>query len=822
MYVVSFCFLLAVDCLAVVCTWITADKLDSDYFVDHITHFKFRTGILDAVVLALVRMAVCCACAISIEKLVKLSGRDMHNKEHQDNITVRRRVTGLVLGACALFFVVKLVMVILNQVDRHVPEHDKMDLFYLIGLSVTAGLCFLEIAVFAYGWRAMHRLRNRVILEASEDESREGNDAEGSDGKDSKKKKVDWKRMGSLMRRELELLLPGCFFLLLSTASTTLAPRFFGEVVDATSATNHAQAHVNKKILSLTVVFMVGAVAAMFRSYLFTLAGQRLVARIRIDLYKAIIDQEVAYFDLNRTGDLTNRLSSDTQVLQNALTVNISMLIRNCLNVMASMGFMMALSWKLTLVLLSIVPVIAIGAVQYGIVLKSVRKSFQEELGNASTAAEETISSIRTVRSFSNEDRSKDDYAKHIDKSYMYGKKLARAIASFTGVVAVISQGAIALVLWYGAKLVVDGHITKGILFSFMLYTITIAAAFATITSLYGDFMQAVGASTRIFELMDRQPEMNCKGGVSKDTLQGRIVFEDVHFTYPSRPETEVLKGLSFSVKPGTVVAMVGPSGGGKSTVVSLIERFYDPNSGTILLGDTKLDQLDPSWFRQHVALVGQEPVLFAYTIAENIAYGRAATREEIESAARKANAHDFITAFEDGYDTLVGERGVRLSGGQKQRVAIARALLMDPSILLLDEATSALDAESEFLVQDAIDRAMENRTVLVIAHRLSTVRNASKVLVMKGGCIVEEGTHDELIAINGVYKRLVLRQLAGKGDQDLLISGTGNALLGTKPINAEDDSSSEADVNATEDDISRRTEVTTSTSAALYTSTKV
>jgi len=281
--------------------------------------------------------------------------------------------------------------------------------------------------------------------------------------------------------------------------------------------------------------------------------------------------------------------------------------------------------------------------------------------------------------------------------------------------------------------------------------------------------MKAVGASTRIFELLDRKPEL-IPGSVSLTNAKVEMSFEDVHFNYPARPENTVLKGFSFSMKPGETIALVGPSGGGKSTVINLLERFYDPLQGFVKLGGHPMFDINTDWFRKRVGIVSQEPVLFAKTIGENIAYGRDATTEEIEEAAKQANAHDFIAAFEDGYDTNVGERGIKLSGGQKQRVAIARALIMDPDILLLDEATSALDAESEHLVQEAIDRAMVGRTVLVIAHRLSTVRDASRVIVISKGTIAEQGTHDELLEMNGVYKKLVLRQLeknAGDYDDD-------------------------------------------------------
>jgi len=323
-----------------------------------------------------------------------------------------------------------------------------------------------------------------------------------------------------------------------------------------------------------------------------------------------------------------------------------------------------------------------------------------------------------------------------------------------------LSQSAIVLVIYVGARQVLSGTITTASLTSFLLYTITVAFSFAFISSLFGDFMSAVGASERIFELLDKTPKT--VAGATYPSVAGEIRLEDVHFTYPARPEKEVLQGVTLVIKPANVVALVGPSGGGKSTIVSLIERYYDPGSGRITLDDHDIKTLDSTWYRSQIGFVSQEPVLFSCSIGENISFGSMkSTPEMIQEAAIKANAHQFIETFSEKYDTLVGERGVRLSGGQKQRIAIARALLLNPQILLLDEATSALDAESEFLVQQAIERLMQNRTVLVIAHRLSTVRNANQVAVVSDGKIVEVGTHSQLMeSKEGIYRKLVKRQL--------------------------------------------------------------
>eukprot|EP00051_Salpingoeca_urceolata_P021779 m.346091 g.346091 ORF g.346091 m.346091 type:complete len:449 (-) comp19860_c0_seq28:68-1414(-) len=444
------------------------------------------------------------------------------------------------------------------------------------------------------------------------------------------------------------------------------------------------------------------------------------------------------------------------------------MVLRYTVQIVGSLIVIFLISWKLTLVLLAIVPAVAIGAVAYGGRLRKLQKSFQDRLADASTAAEEVLSSMRTVRSFANERVACGEYGGKIDESYALGKKLALLQGGFMGLTSFLMSGAILLVLWYGATLVQRGEITPGILTSFMLYTITVGAAFGFLSSLWADFQKAIGAGQKIFELMDRHSAL-LPGDQAFPNIAGDIAFRNVTFAYPTRSDTTVLNSLSLDVPAGQLVALVGPSGGGKSTIISLIERFYDPVSGFVTIGGHDIKNFDADFLHKDlVGLVGQEPVLFHGSIKDNIAYSRASrvSPEDVEAAAKMANAHDFIMSFPDGYDTVVGERGVRLSGGQKQRVAIARALVQKPKILLLDEATSALDAESEHLVQDAIDRVLQvetrsGRSVVVVAHRLSTVRNADSIIVIDKGRVVEQGTHDALIENKaGVYSKLVGRQL--------------------------------------------------------------
>ncbi len=567
------------------------------------------------------------------------------------------------------------------------------------------------------------------------------------------------RRLADLARPESSRLALATVALLLGSGLNLAYPQAVRWMIDAITADTPGVSY-NRAALVLVVMFLFGSALAWVRVWLFTVAGERVVARLRREVYGAILRQDTAFFDSARTGELTNRLASDTTVLQNTVTVNVSMALRFGAG---AIGGIAALAWTspiLSGLALAVVPVVVIAAGLYGRMLRGLSSQVQDALATSTGIAEETIGGIRTVRSFAREPEERTRYGRAVDAAYQLAARRAFATGAFQGSLGFAGQGAIALVVWYGGHLVTTDQMTIGDLTAFLLYTLVVAMSLGALSGLYGDFMNAIGASERIFQLLDQVGVLEGKPGLPVPRPAGAIRFEDVSFAYPTRPDAPVLTRFDVAIAPGEVVALVGPSGSGKSTVAGLLARFYDPQGGQILLDGRDLATLDPQQLRSHVGTVAQEPLLFAASIAENIRYGRPdATESEVEAAARAANALEFIDRFPERFATLVGERGVRLSGGQKQRIAIARAILKDPAILVLDEATSALDSESEHLVQEALERLMEKRTTIVIAHRLSTVKDADRVVVLAKGAVAEQGTHEELIRYNGLYRRLVERQ---------------------------------------------------------------
>lgn len=568
-----------------------------------------------------------------------------------------------------------------------------------------------------------------------------------------------WRRILTLARPEASRLAWATFFLVIGSAMGLAFPQAVRVILDGLLAENAAQV-LDRAALALLALFAVQGVAVALRHWLFVVAGERVVSNLRAEVFRRVMTQEVAFFDARRTGELLSRLASDASVLQNAVSINISILLRNLALLLGGIGLLAYTSWKLTLVMLAVVPPLVAGVLVYGRRVRRLSREAQDALAQAGEVAEESIGAVRTLRSFNQEATAATQYAAAMDRSLGLAIERTSQISWFTGGATFGGYAVVAGVLWLGGQAVSRGEMTIGDLLSFVLYTLFVAFSLAAVGQVWTDFARAQGAAERVFELLDREPTMPATGGDSPTTWQGAVALQDVVFRYPSRPDIVVLHGITLALQPGERVALVGQSGGGKSTIAALLGRLYDPEAGAILFDGVDVRTLDPRWLRARIAVVEQEPLLLSASIAANIRLGRAdATDAEVEAAAQAANASAFIERFPEGYETSVGERGIQLSGGQKQRVAIARALLKDPAVLILDEATSALDAESEHLVREALDRLMEGRTTLIIAHRLSTVRAADRVLVIDQGRVVEAGKHDALMAQDGPYRRLVQRQ---------------------------------------------------------------
>jgi ATP-binding cassette subfamily B protein len=573
--------------------------------------------------------------------------------------------------------------------------------------------------------------------------------------------KVQLKRLVALARPEVPRLTIATVALLISSATSLIYPQIIRFMVDGL-VKGDAPFSLNTGAMLLVLIFVVQSSFSILRAWLFTAAGESIVAQLRVRLFESIVGKDIEFFDHRRTGELTTRLTVDTTVIQNTVTVNVSNGLRHLLAAAGGAALLLWMNPWMTLMAMAIIPVGAVATTYFGRKLQGLSRRVQDAIAASNVVAEETIAGIRTVRSFARESHELDRYQEAVDHSYRLAVKRAFAVGGFRGFINFVGYGAVTLIVWYGGRMVAGGDMTIGELTAFLLYAGIVAVSIGGLAGIYAEFMRAAGSSQRIFELLDQKGSVEAGGGEPLGEVTGSLHFERVNFSYPARPDVTVLRDFELAVVPGEVVALVGPSGAGKSTVASLLPRFYDPTQGRITLDGTDLKSFDTRSLRQKIGAVMQEPVLFAESIAENIRYGRPdASDEEVHRAARAANAAIFIEEFPEGYDTLVGERGIRLSGGQKQRIAVARAVLKDPRILILDEATSALDAESEHLVYEALDRLMEGRTTIVIAHRLSTVRNADRVVVLDQGKVVEVGSHTDLMSAHGLYHRLVERQFS-------------------------------------------------------------
>ena len=548
--------------------------------------------------------------------------------------------------------------------------------------------------------------------------------------------------------------------LALASAATLALPVAARRVIDH-GFSDEGRGMIDAYFGVLVVVVAAIAVGSALRFYLVVTLGERIVADIRTALFRRLTELDPSFFDAARSGDLVSRLTADTTQVKTAFGVSVSMALRNVALLAGAVAMMVVTSPKLSGLVILAIPLIVIPLVLSGRAVQRRARQAQDRLADASAYAAEAVGAIRTMQAFGMEKMTSQRFAEAAEAAFSAAQLSSRARALLTGSIIFLVSSSVVGVLWWGAQDVLAGTMTAGRLSQFVLYAVFAASSLGQLSEVYGELSASAGAAERLGEILGSRsaivpPE---RPVALPSPSRGTVAFEDVRFSYPSR-ETQSLRGVTFAVAPAEKVAIVGPSGAGKSTVFQLLLRFYDPQSGRVVVDGVALPALDPAELRARIALVSQEPTIFRASVADNIRYGRpGASDEDVRRAATAASAHGFVSVLPEGYGTLIGERGVTLSGGQRQRIAIARAVLKDAPILLLDEATSALDAESERAVQAALDALMRGRTTLVIAHRLATVRAADRILVMEDGRIVEEGRHDALVARGGLYARLARLQ---------------------------------------------------------------
>jgi ABC-type multidrug transport system fused ATPase/permease subunit len=563
----------------------------------------------------------------------------------------------------------------------------------------------------------------------------------------------------------------GWVFLVLSTSIGLVFPVLLGQLLGAGNGAKTSMAEVVRSIdlsnintvaTSLFILFGAQAVFSYFRVVLFTNVTESTLRDLRANVFQRLLNLPMDFFNRNTVGELTSRLSSDITQIQETLRTTVAEFFRQIVMIVGGISILLFISWKLALIMLGTVPVIAIVAVIFGRFIRRLSKEAQDKTASANAIAEEALTGIGNIKAFTNEVFSMLRFTNAINEIKRLNIKSGLWRGVFVSFVVFCMFGAIVFIIWQGLLLTEGPHpgLAKGDLYSFLMVTLLMAASIGSLPDFYAGIQKSIGATEKLMNLLSEISEKELFTGTATPTITGAITFDNVHFSYPQRPDISVLNGISFSIGSNQTLALVGASGGGKTTIASLVLNYYPEFSGDILFDNTSSKAIELNYLREHIAIVPQDVILFAGTIYENIAFGKpSASKEEVEAAAVQANAFEFIQRFPDGFETQVGDRGIQLSGGQKQRIAIARAILKNPTILILDEATSALDSESEKLVQDALDQLMKGRTSIVIAHRLSTIRNADKIIVLQNGLVAESGNHTELLAANGLYADLLKLQ---------------------------------------------------------------
>jgi len=590
----------------------------------------------------------------------------------------------------------------------------------------------------------------------------------GKEKRDVPATPMQWRRLLAYLTAYKLRLLVATIGLFFASALSLVFPAVIQRVIDSVF-TDADFMLLDTITLALLAVFILRSLASFVQNYNLNFVGEKIVVDLRCQLYAHFQTLSISYYNERRVGELISRISSDVTVVRTVLTGNISACLRQALTLVWSVVIMFYLNWRLTLFIIVLMPIIVAVAFVLGSAIRRTSTRVQDEIAGATVVAEEVLQNIREVKSFVRESYEIARYNKAIEVAFRAAVKLLTIRSIFGPIIAFFAFAGLALVLWFGGREVLDGRLSAGELIAFLIYGLTVAANFAGVISMYSQAQEALGATKRVFEILDTPPELRDAPNAKKlASVRGAILLRGVSFAYEN--DLAVLSDINLDIAEGEIVALVGPSGAGKSTLFNLIPRFYDVDAGSIRIDGHDIRDLTQSSLRGHIGIVPQETLLFGGSVRENILYGKlGASEAEMIEAAQSANAHDFIMELPQGYDSIVGERGVKLSGGQRQRVAIARALLKNPSILLLDEATSSLDNESEQLVQEALARLMRRRTTLIIAHRLSTVRVAHRIAVLEKGRIIELGPHKELLAQRGLYAKLYEMQFR---ETDLVVAG--------------------------------------------------